>query len=210
MTNISITLSYSSVLTSWISRQLLEEELPERFCKLRTVPNEKYCCKYDRLGIIWQLWCHCNPDHDKFSSLSNTFVHRRMRNFLLGGAVNHLPKKFSQVAPIFFLYSRKETRAIRCNHIGCTCIWRWLDTVTVFQGQYLPVLSITTLPQTNIGKIATTVLLDKDENFSWSGMQWHWSCHSNEVTLLPILLAAIFLSTGNCSCKIAHGSFFLK
>ena len=27
--------------------------------------------------------------------------HRRMGNFLPGGAVNHLPKKFSQVAQIF-------------------------------------------------------------------------------------------------------------
>jgi len=25
----------------------------------------------------------------------------------------------------------------------------------------------------------------------------HWSCHSNEMTPLPILLAAVFLSTGN-------------
>ena len=24
--------------------------------------------------LLWQLRCHCNPDHDKFSSLSNTTV----------------------------------------------------------------------------------------------------------------------------------------
>ena len=59
-------------------------------------------------------------------------------------------------------------------------------------------------------KIATTVLLDKDENLLWSGLQRHRSCHSNEMTLLAILLAAVFLGTENCSSKIVHGSFFLK
>ena len=60
------------------------------------------------------------------------------------------------------------------------------------------------------GKIAATVVLDKDENLLWSGLQWHRSCHSNEMTLLPILLAAVYLGTGNCSSKIVHGSFFLQ
>ena len=60
------------------------------------------------------------------------------------------------------------------------------------------------------GKIATTVVLDKDENLLWSGLQWHRSCHSNEMTLLPILLAAVLHGTGNCSSKIVDGSFFLQ
>ena len=60
------------------------------------------------------------------------------------------------------------------------------------------------------GKIATTVVLDKDENLLWSGLQWHRSCHSNEMTPLPILLAAVFLGTGNCSFKIVYWSFFLQ
>ena len=59
-------------------------------------------------------------------------------------------------------------------------------------------------------KIATTVVLDKDDNLLWSGLQRHRSCHSNEMTLLPILLAAVYLSTGNCSSKIDHGSFLLQ
>ena len=42
----------------------------------------------------------------------------------------------------------------------------------------------------------------------WSGLQWHRSCHSNEMTPLPILLAAVFLGTGNCSSKIVYWSFF--
>ena len=62
----------------------------------------------------------------------------------------------------------------------------------------------------SFGKIATTVILDKDENLLWSGLQRHRSCHSNEMALLPILLAAVYLSTGNCSSKLVHGSFFLQ
>ena len=36
------------------------------------------------------------------------------------------------------------------------------------------------------GKIATTVVSEKDENLLWLRLQWHRSCHSNEITLLPI------------------------
>ena len=60
------------------------------------------------------------------------------------------------------------------------------------------------------GKIDTTVVLDKDETLLWSGLQRHRSCHSNEMTPLPILLAAVDLSTGNCSSKIVYWSFFLQ
>ena len=62
----------------------------------------------------------------------------------------------------------------------------------------------------SFGKIAITVVLDKDENLLWSGLQQHWSCHSNEMTLLPILLVAVYLGTGNCSSKVIHESFFLQ
>ena len=60
------------------------------------------------------------------------------------------------------------------------------------------------------GKIATTIILGKDEHLLWSVLQWHRSCHSNEITPLPILLAAVFLGTGNCSFKIVYWSFFLQ
>ena len=60
------------------------------------------------------------------------------------------------------------------------------------------------------GKIDTTVVLDKEENWLWSGLQWHRSCHSNEMMPLPILLAAVFLGTGNCSSKIVYWSFYLR
>ena len=60
------------------------------------------------------------------------------------------------------------------------------------------------------GKMATIVVLDKDDNLLWSGLQWHRSCHSNGMTLLPILLAAVYLGTGKCSSKIVYESFFLN
>ena len=50
-------------------------------------------------------------------------------------------------------------------------------------------------------KIATTVVLDKDENLLWSGLQWYWSCHSNEMTLSPILLSAVYIGTGTVLSK---------
>ena len=61
-----------------------------------------------------------------------------------------------------------------------------------------------------LGKMDTTVILDKDETLLLSGLQWHRSCHGNEMTPLPILLAAVFLGTGNCSSKIVYWTFFLQ
>ena len=60
------------------------------------------------------------------------------------------------------------------------------------------------------GKIATSVVWDKGENLLWSRLQWHRSCHSNEMTLLPVLLAAVFLGIGNFASIIVYGSFFLQ
>ena len=139
--------------------------------------------------------------------LNENWRHRRMGYFLPGGAVNHLPKKILQVAQIFTKQSNRNEG--RCNNIGRTGIWKWLDTV--FQSQYLPSLSINyrRRHKQTFGKIAITVVLDKDENLLWSGLQWHRSCHSNEMKPLPTMLAAIFLR-GNCSSKIDHRSFFLQ
>ena len=61
-----------------------------------------------------------------------------------------------------------------------------------------------------LGKMDTTVILDKDETLLLSGLQWHRSCRGNEMTPLPILLAAVFLGTGNCSFKIVYWTFFLQ
>ena len=47
---------------------------------------------------------------------------------------------------------------------------RWLDTV--FQGEYLPSLNINYVAvNKDLEKIATTVVLDKDEDLLWSGLQ---------------------------------------
>ena len=46
---------------------ILEEQFPVRNVAASIIGN----------GIIWLLWqlrCYCNPDHNKFSSLSNTTV----------------------------------------------------------------------------------------------------------------------------------------
>ena len=67
--------------------------------------------------------------------------------------------------------------------IRITGRFRWLDGV--FQGRCITILS------TNYEAV-----LDKDTNLLWSELQWHRSCHSNEMTpLLPILLADAFLGT---------------
>ena len=58
------------------------------------------------------------------------------------------------------------------------------------------------------GKITKAAVLDEDENLLWSRLQWHWSCHSNEMTPFPILLTAVFLGSGNGSSHIVHGSLF--
>ena len=60
------------------------------------------------------------------------------------------------------------------------------------------------------GKINTTAVLGKEENWLWSGLQRHRSCHSNEMTPLPILLAAVYLGTENCSSKIVYWSIYLR
>ena len=61
-----------------------------------------------------------------------------------------------------------------------------------------------------VWKITTTAVLDKDENLLWSGLQWHWSRHGSEMTALPILLAAVYLGSGNFFYKIVHKSFILQ
>ena len=72
-----------------------------------------------------------------------------------------MPKKFLQVPQMFTKQSNRNEG--RCNNIGRTGIRKWLDTV--FQGQYLPSLSINYVAMNkHFGKIATTAVLDKDEN----------------------------------------------
>ena len=47
---------------------ILEEQFPvPRNNSVRKIGNSV-------ISLLWQLRCHCNPDHNKFSSLSNTTV----------------------------------------------------------------------------------------------------------------------------------------
>ena len=62
-----------SVLTSRISRRLLEEKAAVNDF-VRTVPGEKYMIGNGVISLLWELRCHCNPDHSKFISLFNTTV----------------------------------------------------------------------------------------------------------------------------------------
>ena len=46
---------------------ILEEQFPVRNVAASIIGN-------DVIWLLWQLRCYCNPDHDKFSSLSTTTV----------------------------------------------------------------------------------------------------------------------------------------
>ena len=133
--------------------------------------------------------------------------HRRTGNFLPRGAVNHLPKKFVQVAQIFTKQSKRNEGHTMQQHRP---YWHMKVAWYSFSGS-IPAKFEHKLRRhkQSFGKIATAVVLDKDENLLWSGLQWHWSCHSNKMTPLPIIHAAIFLS-GNCSNKIVHRRFSVQ
>ena len=51
-----------------LQQTILEEQFP--------VPRNHAASKIGNgvNSLLWQLRCHCNPDHNKFSSLSNTTV----------------------------------------------------------------------------------------------------------------------------------------
>ena len=61
-----------SVLTSRTPRGLLEEKASENDFIVRN--NAATIIGNGVISLLWQLRCHCNPDHDNFSSISNTTV----------------------------------------------------------------------------------------------------------------------------------------
>ena len=136
-----------------------------------------------------------------FNVTVKLFLSMGVRVIFCQGGGKPLAQDFykTKLAQIFTKQSNRNEG--RCNNIGRTGIWKWLDTV--FQSQYLPSLSINyrRRHKQTFGKIATTVVLAKDENLLWPGLQWHRSCHSNEMNPLPIMLAAIFLR-GNRSQEL--------
>ena len=75
--NISITRSQVSLKrdehrSGYWRKKLLWTILEEQF----PVPRNTAASKIGNgvISLLWQLRCHCNPDHNKFSSLSNTTV----------------------------------------------------------------------------------------------------------------------------------------
>ena len=126
--------------------------------------------------------------------------HRRTSNFLPVGAVTHLPI-YSCKFLNFLQNSRTETRAIRCNNIGRTSIWKWLDTV--FQGQYLWSFFEHRLRhhKQTFGKIATTVVLDKDENLLRSGLLLYLQQHFSLGTVLPKSFTEAFSSNSRLDVR---------
>ena len=116
--------------------------------------------------------------HQQLSKPAGVSTHRRTGNFLPGAGKPFAHKILASCPNVY--KTVEKTRAIRCNNIGRISIWKRFDTV--FQGQYLPSLSI--------NYVATNRHLEK-------------------LPPLPIILGAIFL-TGSCSYKIVQGSFFLQ
>ena len=83
------------------------------------------------ISLLWQLWCRCNSDHDKFSSLSNTSVvaifaklclWRRSLCSNLGG-VDRSEKPYRATLNLILSYS-KDTRNISSVRDGAKlCTW---------------------------------------------------------------------------------------
>ena len=65
-------------------------------------------------------------------------------------------------------------------------------------------------PLTKIWKNNITPSLRNDKNLLWGMLFWRRSRHSNEMTSLSILLAAVFLGIVSFFSTIAHGSSFCQ
>ena len=124
-----------------------------------------------RFGIV-QTWCEC---YTLWSVVAEEEKKRQRRKVAFDGIETFFWRNCTQAR-----YRRKEEAEAKSSLSDL----RWLERA--FQGQYLP-------------QHGTTAVLGKVENLLWSGLQWPWSCHSNELTPLPILpvLAVVFLGTGN-------------
>ena len=59
----------------------------------------------------------------------------------------------------------------------------------------------------SFGKIATTVVLDKDENLLWSGLQWHRSCIATKWRYYLFYLQKYFSALGTVLPKSFTGAF---
>ena len=161
-----------------------------------------------------KFFSHLGVQRKGSSSWTCCHKHRRTGNFLPEGAVTICPKNYRKL-PKFLRNSRlrKETRAILCKNIGHTYtgIWRWLDTV--FQGQYLPGLSVNYVAINKHLKKLTPVVLDKDEICHDQGCndirvgvviarKWHHYLRHH--------LQQYFLAPGTVLTKSFTGAYFLQ
>ena len=90
--------------------------------------------------------------------------HRRTGNFRLGGAVTQLPKKLLQVAQIFTKQSKRNQGHTMQQHRP---YWHMKVPQYSFSGSIPAKFEHKLRRHKQIfGKIATTVVLDKDENLS--------------------------------------------
>ena len=96
--------------------------------------------------------------------LNERHNHRRTGNFRPGGAVNHLPKKFLQVAQIFTKQSKRNEGHTMQQHRP---YWKMKMPGYSFSGS-IPAKFEHKLRRhkQTFGKIATTVVLEKDQNLS--------------------------------------------
>ena len=96
--------------------------------------------------------------------LSRNHLARRTDNFRPGGSVDHLPKKFLQVAQIFTKQSKKNEGYTMQQHRS---YWYMKVARYSFSGS-IPTKFEHKLRRhkRTFGNIATTVVLDKEENLS--------------------------------------------
>ena len=95
-----------------LPRTILEEQFPvPRYTATSKIGNSV-------ISLLWQLRCRCNPDHNKFSSLSNTTVvvifpklclWRRSLCSNVGGID---PEKLYRATLIFLFRLRREKRGL--------------------------------------------------------------------------------------------------
>ena len=82
--NISITFLQISVKPH--EHRCWRKKLPEKILEEHlAVPRNTAASKIGNsvIPLLWQLWCRCNPNHNKFSSLSNTTVVASFPNLCL-------------------------------------------------------------------------------------------------------------------------------
>ena len=116
---------------------------------------------------------------------SCTCMHRRTGYFLPGGRGGGKP--FAQ--KIFASFSNfyktvQQKRGPMRQHRP----YRHMEMARYSFSESIPAKLVRKLCRykQTFGKIATTGVLDKDENLLWSGLQWRRSCHSNEIKRSPL------------------------